>query len=87
MTEDRATRQKRLMMRAWRRGMREMDMILGPYAQAHLADMDAPAIAAFEAFLRENDQDLFAWITHSTEPVAAHAAQVLKIVDFLSAKD
>ena len=39
MKEDANARLKRLTMRSWRRGMKEMDLILGPYADARLADM------------------------------------------------
>ena len=60
--ETEATLRKRLSMRAWRRGMREMDLILGPYADAHLAGMDDAGLAAFDALLDQNDQDLLPWI-------------------------
>ena len=61
--EEVATRRKRLHMRAWWRGTKEMDLILGPFADARLAAMDAAALSAFEAVLEENDQDLYRWIT------------------------
>ncbi len=61
--EDRATRLKRLMMRSWRRGTREMDLILGPYAEARLDAMDADTLDRYEALLDENDQDLYPWVT------------------------
>ena len=60
--ETEATLRKRLSMRAWRRGMREMDLILGPYADAHLAAMDAGLLAQFDALLDQNDQDLLPWV-------------------------
>jgi antitoxin CptB len=56
------TERKRLVMRAWRRGTREADLMLGPYADAHLPGMDAAALAAFEALLEQNDVDLAAWL-------------------------
>ena len=61
--EIRETRQKRMAMRSWRRGTKEMDLILGPYADAHLRGMDAGALDHFEALLEESDQDLYPWIT------------------------
>ena len=54
---------KRLRMRAWRRGIREMDLILGGYADAHLAQLDGDALALFEAALGEADHDLYEWVT------------------------
>jgi len=59
-------RLKRLRMRCWRRGTREMDLILGPFADSELAALDAQALDAFEALLAENDQDLYLWISRSS---------------------
>lgn len=61
--EDHGTRLKRLTMRSWRRGTREMDLILGPFADAELAGMEPQALDAYERLLDENDQDLYPWIT------------------------
>ena len=49
---------KRMAMRSWRRGMKEMDLILGPYADAHLAGMAEARLALYDRLLDENDQDL-----------------------------
>ena len=56
-------RLKRMQMRANRRGTKEMDLVLGPFAKAHLARMDAPGLDLFDALLSENDQDLYQWVT------------------------
>lgn len=61
MSED--TIVKRLRMRAWRRGTKEMDLILGPFADAVLPALDAPTRAQFELLLEENDHDLYQWLT------------------------
>ena len=63
MVETAENRLKRLRMRSWRRGIKEMDLILGPYADASLAGLDADQIDAYEALLDENDQDLYAWFS------------------------
>ncbi len=70
------TRLKRLRIRCWRRGTREMDMLLGPYADAALTGLDEGALDAFEALLDENDQDLYAWISGAA-PMAPEHAQAL----------
>ncbi|MEL7173522.1 MAG: succinate dehydrogenase assembly factor 2, partial [Pseudomonadota bacterium] len=59
--EDRETRLKRLRIRSWRRGTREMDMLLGPFADgaSGLATLDEGQLAAYEELLEENDQDLY----------------------------
>ncbi|WP_296474693.1 succinate dehydrogenase assembly factor 2 [Roseinatronobacter sp.] len=56
-------RLKKLRMRSWRRGMKEMDLILGPYADAHIAQLSTDELDAYERLLDENDQDLYLWVT------------------------
>jgi len=60
--ETQEARLKRMAMRAWRRGMKEMDLILGPYADAHLAEMSDVRLLIFDKLLHENDQDLLSWL-------------------------
>jgi antitoxin CptB len=55
-------RLKRLSMRSHRRGTREMDLVLGPFAVARLPDLTATELDLYEALLEENDQDLYLWI-------------------------
>jgi antitoxin CptB len=62
MTETSEARIKRMSMRSWRRGTKEMDLILGPYSDAHLAQMDDAALTVYDRLLEENDQDLYAMI-------------------------
>lgn len=63
MIETTESRRKRMHIRAWRRGTKEMDLILGGYADAHLAEMDAPALEAFDALLEQDDHALYQWVT------------------------
>ncbi len=60
---DRAAENRRCRMRAWRRGTREMDLILGPFADARLSDLPDTDLHLFEQLLAENDHDLYRWIT------------------------
>lgn len=61
-------RRKRARIRAWRRGIKEMDLILGGHADAELDRMDEAELALFEAVLGENDHDLFQWVTGQGVP-------------------
>ena len=70
---DPQARLRRLRLRAWRRGTKEMDLILGPWADAHLAGLSAGDLERFEALMEENDQDLYAWITGQMPAPQAHA--------------
>jgi len=56
---DHESRLKRARMRAWRRGMREMDLILGGFIDAHGPSLDADRLGAFERLLARRDQDLY----------------------------
>jgi len=58
-----AVRRRRLKFRVWHRGMREVDLILGRFADAHLDDLDDGDLATFEALLDVPDQVLLAWVT------------------------
>ena len=80
--ETRETRLKRLRIRSWRRGTREMDLILGPFADGPLAEFDEGELAAYEELLEENDQDLYAWVAGRAEADAAHAPLIDRIVAF-----
>ena len=77
-------RLKRLSMRSWRRGTREMDLILGPFADAHLAGLDA--LDLYEALLDENDQDLLPWMLGQAPAPARYAALVERIAAFARAR-
>ncbi len=58
-----AVRRRRLKFRVWHRGMREVDLILGRFADAYLDNMDDGDLASFEALLDVPDQVLLAWVT------------------------
>jgi len=61
-------RRKRLLFRAWHRGTREADLLLGAFAESHLGDFDEAALDAFEGLLEIPDADLFDWIAGRTAP-------------------
>ena len=58
---DRETRLKRLRFRAWHRGTKEADLLIGGFFDAHHPGWDAGEIARFEALLEEQDVDIMAW--------------------------
>ena len=61
--EDIEIRRKRLIFRAWHRGTREMDLILGRFADAHVPGFDTAELAQFEEILGYSDPDLYSWVT------------------------
>ncbi len=73
-------RLKRMKIRAWRRGTKEMDLILGPYADANLAGMDNEALDLFDALLLEKDQDLYQWVSGQATPPERFAGLIRSLV-------
>jgi antitoxin CptB len=59
-------RRKRLSFRSWHRGTREADMILGRFADAHLAGFDDAQLDRYEALLDCTDADIFDWVSRRT---------------------
>jgi antitoxin CptB len=56
-------RLKQLRFRAWRRGFREHDFIMGSFADRHIASLDEAGLDEFQALLDTADWDVYAWIT------------------------
>jgi antitoxin CptB len=56
-------RQRRLLFRSWHRGIREADLLLGRFADAHIADLSESELDAYERLLDVPDHDLYAWVT------------------------
>lgn len=56
-------RRRRALFRAWHRGMREMDLVLGRFADAEIARLNESELATFEALLEVGDTELFKWLT------------------------
>jgi antitoxin CptB len=61
MTTD-DTRRRRALYRAQHRGTKEMDFLLGRYAEARLVDMTAPDLTTFEELLALPDPQLQSWL-------------------------
>lgn len=56
-------RRKRLLFRCWHRGTREMDLIVGRFADAHLADLSETELTELEELIELPDPDLYAALT------------------------
>ena len=64
----RTDRLKRLRFRAWHRGTREADLLVGGFFDRHSAAWTDEEIAWFEALMNEQDVDILAWAI-GTQPV------------------
>ena len=74
--EDLSMRRRRLRYRAWHRGTKEMDLVLGPFADAHLEGYGPPELDRLEALMDEEDTDLLKWVM-GQEPVPSDADAAL----------
>jgi len=73
-------RRKRLFYRAWHRGTREADLLLGSFAEAYLGAFDAAQLDRFEALLECPDAELFDWITGRAPPPPEHDHDVSRLL-------
>jgi antitoxin CptB len=53
---------KRLRFRSWHRGTREMDLLLGRFAEHRLDAFDRSALQAYAALLEQSDPDIYDWV-------------------------
>ena len=73
---DREHRLKRLRFRAWHRGIKEADLLVGGFFDRYSPGWDDAGIALFEELLEEQDVDIMAWAM-GTQPVPARYAGTL----------
>jgi antitoxin CptB len=60
-------RRRRTLFRAWHRGIREMDLIMGRFADAEIGNLSDAELDEFEALIEVPDRDLFKWLTGEVE--------------------
>jgi antitoxin CptB len=78
-----SARQRRILFRSWHRGMREIDLILGRFADAEIAKLCESELDDYERLLEAPDPDIFSWITGEAMPPVAYDTPVLhKIRNF-----
>ena len=68
--EEIAIRRKRLRYRAWHRGTKEMDLILGPFADANVDAYGVAELDRLEALMNEEYPPLLKWVMRQEEPPA-----------------
>jgi antitoxin CptB len=72
-------RLKRMQMRSWRRGIKEMDFVLGAFADHELAKLSRADLDVYDRLLEENDHDLYGWICGRSVPPDQFAPLLQKI--------
>lgn len=60
-------RRRKILFRAWHRGMRETDLIMGRFADAEIGGLSDAELDEFERLIEVLDRDLLSWITGEAE--------------------
>lgn len=79
MEESIENKRKRLVFRSWHRGTREMDLLLGSFADRHVMRFTESQLTLFDALLKENDPDLYNWYTGREAPPSNVVSDVLDL--------
>ncbi len=80
-------RRKRLLFRCWHRGTREMDLILGRFADAEIARLDEQELGHLERLIEVPDPDLYAALTGGAPLAPEHDNSVFQRVKAIRAVD
>lgn len=80
-------RRRRALFRAWRRGTRELDLLLGRFADSHIEGITDHDLADFEALLDVPDNDLYAWLTAGEAAVPDYRTPVFRAIVSFHARD
>jgi antitoxin CptB len=73
-------KRKRLIFRSWHRGTREMDLIMGSFAEAHVPQFDEAALLAYETLLETPDPDLYDWVSGRVEVPANNDSDLIQML-------
>jgi antitoxin CptB len=71
-------RRRKLLFRAWRRGVRETDLIIGRFADVYIDRFDEPALDDFERLIEAPNAELYAWVTGVEAIPATYDTAVLR---------
>ena len=77
---DLENRKKKLIFRSWHRGTREMDIIMGRFAETHLPKMTEAEIEAYQQLLRESDPDIYNWVSGRTAIPEGPNTKLLELI-------
>jgi antitoxin CptB len=81
--DDRGNRLARAKFRAWHRGTREADLMIGGFFDRHHAGWDEAALDWFEALLEEDDVEIMAWALQAQPVPAKYAGPLMQTMQRL----
>jgi len=80
MPEDLEKRRKRLAFRAWHRGMKELDLLIGGFADSYLAGLSPAQLDRFEALLDVPEPLMYSWLMGQDSPPADYDHDVMNLL-------
>jgi antitoxin CptB len=69
---------RRILFRSWHRGLREMDLIMGSFADATIDKLTSAELDQFERLMQAPDPELYRWISGEAEPPPHHDCPVFR---------
>ncbi len=81
---DRDDRLRRLRFRAWHRGTREADFMIGGFFDRHGEGWSEEEMTWFEALLEEQDVDIMAWAIGTAPPPARYQGEMMRRLQALN---
>jgi antitoxin CptB len=81
---NRSDRLKRLRFRAWHRGTKEADLLVGGFFDRHSATWDDAGILWFEALIQEQDVDIMAWAIGTEPPPERYQGAMMRDLQALN---
>jgi antitoxin CptB len=73
-------KRKQLLFRSWHRGTREIDLLLGKFADAKLPGFDAGQLMLYDRFLNNSDPDIFNWVTKAEPVPPAEDSEIVRML-------
>lgn len=70
MMDQRQELEKKLIFRAWHRGTREMDLLIGTFTDKYVQQFNDEELSQFIQILERSDPDIYNWITGREAPPA-----------------
>lgn len=86
MPETEDIRRKRLRFRSWHRGTRELDLLLGRFADRYMDRLTAEQLDRYEALIGQPDPDIYRWVSGAESPPAAHDNDVMTLIKDIKVK-
>lgn len=80
MPESLEERRRRLIYRSLYTGMKETDVLLGPFAQQHLPGFSSAQLDQYEQLLKEPDPDILDWVSGRQDVPDVHDHDVMKLL-------